>query len=586
MEHEERFGTAAPPPAWFAAAVRDGDEGRVLSLSTVDIRAALECFDGDREELLIGTPSEAIFERLLLADRSINASETQASRLYHRGLALGLPLQRLTRLLLLVGNEHLWHIDAFQAALLHERSDVAALLLPFCPPDDLAALDCDEEIARLGIVASGVAARTPRDEWPRKAERLLATARSGKPGRLRLQFRQFGLLYHALGTAPTPAERLFEAALESGCAETADVVFLHTSLLRDDRRMLETIHALMQGSAAVEEATAESEGPPAFTAPLTREADVDAFLERIRVMDKDVVGRVERMVGDAFRDTGYERALGRPVRPEALEPLRESFPLFSTLIDDIQARTSLLWRVEETTGTAQAMRLPNILIVGKPGWGKTYFIHRLGEILGLPFRSLQMSSLSAGFILAGSDPTWSTSRPGMIHDTLARGTVLNPLFLLDEIDKIGSDTRYPADGPLYQLLEPQHARAFQDECLSYPIDASHINWFAAANDIERAHPAIVSRFDVYEMPEPTAEIARQTARSVYRESLERSPWRTLFDPEPAEEVIEELSRHSPREAHRRLQKAFGRASLAGRTKVALTDFGAAETVRRRIGFLN
>jgi ATP-dependent Lon protease len=246
---------------------------------------------------------------------------------------------------------------------------------------------------------------------------------------------------------------------------------------------------------------------------------------------------------------------------------------------------SLLWRVAEVTGTPQSLRLPNTLIVGKPGWGKTYFIHRLGEVLGLPFRALQMSSMSAGFILCGSDPVWSTARPGLVHDMLVGGGRLNPLVLLDEIDKIASDARYPADGPLYQLLEPEQARSFRDEYAAYPIDASHINWFASANELGKAHPAILSRFDIYVMPDPTPEVSRLTARSVYRESLERSPWQVLFDPAPTDDVIEILASYSPREAHQKLKKAFGKASLAGRSQLVPEDFEAARTGGRRIGFV-
>lgn len=325
---------------------------------------------------------------------------------------------------------------------------------------------------------------------------------------------------------------------------------------------------------------------PGLQLPVAEERAVTAFLERVQMFDKDVASRIRKIVASAFDERGYQRRLGTVVAPEALEPLKQVFPLFLGLIEEIQAQLSLLWRVAEMTGKPQALRLTNTLIVGRPGWGKTYFIHRLGEVLGLPFRPLQMSAMSAGFILAGTDPTWSTSRPGMIHDLLVGGEMLNPLILLDEIDKIATDSRHPVDGPLYQLLEAEHARSFVDEYAAYPIDAAHINWFASANDLGTAHPAIVSRFDVYEMPEPTPETARQTALSVYRESLVRSPWSMLFDPEPTADVVDVMATMSPRESHRELKKAFGRASLDGRETVRADDFTVARRVQRKIGFVN
>ncbi len=327
------------------------------------------------------------------------------------------------------------------------------------------------------------------------------------------------------------------------------------------------------------------EEKPQLRSPVASEVEVAAFLERIAVFENQVTNRIRKTVAAAFDSRGYDRTLGEAVAPDVLEPLKTSFPLFTGLIESIQAQLSLLWRVAQATGKPQELRLPNTLIVGKPGWGKTYFIHRLGEVLGLPFRSLQMSTMSAGFILSGTDPTWGTSRPGMIHDLLAAGDVLNPLILLDEIDKIAVDSRHPADGSLFQLLEPEHARRFVDEFAAYPIDASHINWFASANELERAHPAIVSRFDVYEIPDPTPEVARMTALSVYGESLGCSPWAILFDELPDADVLDVMAATSPREAHRELKKAFGRASLAGRCSLKADDFSIARAQIRRIGFV-
>jgi ATP-dependent Lon protease len=326
--------------------------------------------------------------------------------------------------------------------------------------------------------------------------------------------------------------------------------------------------------------------PQPLQATLARKEDVNAFLEQAKVFDKDVQSRIKRVVEDAFNlPRGHERRIAGALPPETIAPLAESFPLFAPLLEDLQAHLSLVWRTQLATGEPQPLRLPNILIVGEPGWGKTYFIHRLAELLGLPFRSLAMSGMSAGFILSGSDPVWSTSRPGMIHETLAGGEVLNPAILLDEIDKISGDGRYPVDGPLYQLLEPEQARQFRDEFANYPIDASQINWFASANDLERTHAAIRSRFEIYELPRPTPEIARQTARSVYREALRRSAWGRLFDPEPSEDVLDVLAGCSPREAHRLVTKACGRASLEGRATLTVADFGQRPAARRGIGFV-
>lgn len=575
-------------------AAQAGDEASVLAIPCKKVRQLLAQANTNLDDLMLTTSSERIFEVLFLANIQTKNYPTHALRLYHRGLQLKLPIRRMKRLVLLIGcdNGASWPVDVMQGATLFNRPDIAELALPYCTREEIEGSGCAEWLAANGLKTNGSDALIAANQRRNQAEKLLNTANAGDAQHLRQLFQQLGLIYHALDGNEPAGHVLMEAAVRSGSAETQEVVFLHTSVLRTHWRFLSETE--LQAHEQEKIVSADQSRIPAtgkiaapLMVPVTTASGVDAYLERIKLMDKDVANRLERMVKDSFEIAGFQRELGRAVRPEALDPLKESFPLFTSLIDDIQARASLLWRVEQTTGRPQAMQLPNILIVGKPGWGKTYFIHRLGELLGLPFRALQMSSMSAGFILSGSDPTWSTARPGLIHEALTKGDKANPLFLLDEIDKIGSDSRYPADGPLYQLLEPVHARTFQDECLSYPIDASHINWFASANDLDKAHPAIVSRFDVYEMPEPTPEISRQTAHSVYRESLERSPWATLFDPSPLEKVIEQMANYSPREAHRQLQKAFGRASMAGRSQVSTADFDLPpEAARRKIGFIN
>lgn len=538
-------------------------------------------------DLMLATPSEALFEKLMLAMPDARRCADAHFDLFVRGVELKLPLQRLRRLLaLLDGAAPMpWQYRALEVAIHYCRADLAGHLMALCESGAIDIQDVLDDLKSLGVVSSGVTCFAEKAQRRALAKRILRFAARGDVAMLRLCFQRFGDCYRELDGPESAVARLMSAAVESGVEEATIVVYLNTCITHDD-----WCNSVASGRVLVnvtKDEAAPRDGVQRLMAPVTSEVEVKGALARVKEMDKDVSNRISRMVTEAFDERGYQRELGRPVRPEAFEPLKESFPLFIGLIDQIQARASLLVRVEAATGRQQAMRLPNVLIVGKPGWGKTYFIHCLGEVLGLPFHSFQMSAMSAGFVLSGSDPTWSTSRPGMIHDMLVRGDKLNPIVLLDEIDKASGDARYPSDGALYQLLEPEQARGFRDECLSYPIDASHINWFASANDLERAHPAIVSRFDVFEIPEVTPEIARKTARSVYRESLARAPWGMLFDPEPREDVIEALARHAPREAHHMLQKALGRASLAGRSSVVRGDFDAPSGITpRKIGFVH
>ncbi|MFZ4539914.1 AAA family ATPase [Propionivibrio sp.] len=323
---------------------------------------------------------------------------------------------------------------------------------------------------------------------------------------------------------------------------------------------------------------------PLILRPLARESDVREYMNSVKAMDADVAKRINRYVDFS---SGYDRELVACPAPTMLEALRAQFPIFTPVLDDIEANMNLQWQTWEITGKPQPLKLPNYLLVGAPGWGKTRFICKLADALSLSFRHFQMSSMSAGFILCGNDASWSSARPGKIYDLLANGPHLNPFVLLDEIDKVRRNSQYPADGPLYELLEPEQASNFRDEFVDFRIDASHINWFASANDQSRADTAILSRFELFSLPEPSPEHARGTMLSVFHEVLKEAAWGPLFDPEPTEDVLSILACRSPREAKRMLQKGFGRAGLARRSNLTPEDFHEPkQTIQRRIGFIS
>jgi len=159
------------------------------------------------------------------------------------------------------------------------------------------------------------------------------------------------------------------------------------------------------------------------------------------------------------------------------------------------------------------------------------------------------------------------------------------VIVVDEIDKASADAQYDPLGALYSLLEHDTAQNFVDEFAEVPIDASQVIWITTAND-ERAIPEpILNRMNVFEIVAPSPEAARKIAAHLYRSILGEHDWGLRFDPEPSDDVLDQLACLAPREMRRALVTAFGNARLDNRYSVAADDLPKAGAGKSRIGFL-
>jgi ATP-dependent Lon protease len=310
---------------------------------------------------------------------------------------------------------------------------------------------------------------------------------------------------------------------------------------------------------------------------------IGAFERRLASVDAEKKRVCERTLARMKQNDG-ERFGAPPPRTEAIKSLANDFPTFGEMIDMIAARAITTTKAAQKAGQPRCFKLPNILLVGPPGMGKTHVLKQLADVLETSFHMIQMGATSAGFVLAGMDSGWGGAKPGKIFEVLADGPYANPIIALDEIDKISRDDRYPVSGPLFSLLERGSAKEWSDEFVDAPMDASHINFVATANSTELMDPAILSRFDVFHIPEPDDEEARRIARSVYRAVLAREGWGDLFDPELEDAVLARLASATPREAHLMLGQALPRACSKGRDHLVVADFKDAPAPKQRMGF--